>query len=180
LLASASIVRVVRVCLEPPQSPAHLLPLVGAILVQCRIVVITKEGQMRSRILLGSLLLLGVLAVGTIATSGDGVAPPRQWALTNFVDPVLVADQILMGPYLIVHDDARMARGEPCTSFYRFDPVKGRQEEVLSFHCTPATRKVAAAFTITKSEPIAMVSLRRVTEYQFAGDCEGHRIPIRP
>ena len=41
---------------------------------------------MRSRIIVGSLLLLGVLAAGTIATSGDGVAPPRQWAITTFTD----------------------------------------------------------------------------------------------
>jgi hypothetical protein len=27
-----------------------------------------------------------------------------------FFDPVLVADRILMGPYLIVHDDTKMAR----------------------------------------------------------------------
>ena len=28
----------------------------------------------------------------------------------SFIDPVLVADRILMGPYLIVHDDTKMAR----------------------------------------------------------------------
>src|SRR5580765_6291519 len=103
----------------------------------------SKEGQMRSRIIVGSLLLLGVFVAGTIATSGDGVAPPRQWGIATFTDPVLVTDQILMGSYLIVHDDAKMERGEACTSFYRFDAVKGPQEEVLSFHCTPATRKAA-------------------------------------
>ena len=107
---------------------------------------------MRSRIIVGSVLLLGVLAAGTIATSGDGVAPPPQWAIANFTDPVLVTDQILMGPYLIVHDDAKMERGEPCTSFYRFDPVKGPQEEVVSFHCTPADRKLADKLTLTQSE----------------------------
>src|SRR4029079_5904288 len=101
--------------------------------------------------------LFGVLAVGTIATSGDAVAPPRQWAVTNFVDPVLVSDQILMGPYLIVHDDAKMAHGQPCTSFYRFDPAKGPQEEVLSFHCTPATRQDDGTFKVIQSKPVAVV-----------------------
>jgi hypothetical protein len=136
---------------------------------------------MRSRIIVGSLLLLGVLAAGTIATSGDGVAPPRQWAITNFMEPVLVVDQILMGPYLIAHDDARMARGEPCTSFYRFDPAKGSQEEVVSFHCTPANRRVVDKLTLTRATaPIAGVGIRRLTEYQFAGDCEAHGIPAKP
>lgn len=161
-------------------APAHLLRFVRQIRTECRIVVVIKEGQMRSRILVGSLLLLGVLATGTIATSGDGVAPPRQWGIANFTDPVLVTDQILMGPYLIVHDDAKMERGDPCTSFYRFDPVKGPQEEVLSFHCTPANRTVVDKLTFTQTRRIAGLGIQRVTEYQFAGDCEAHGIPAKP
>jgi hypothetical protein len=132
---------------------------------------------MRSRIIVGSLLLLGVLATGTIATSGDGVAPSRQWAIANFVNPVLVTDQVLMGQYLIVHDDAKMKYGEACTTFYRFDPARGPQEEVVSFHCMPANRKVADKLTLTQSDLIADLGVRRLTEYQFAGDCEAHGIP---
>ena len=135
---------------------------------------------MRSRIIVGSLLLVGVFASGTMATSGQGVAPARQWALTNFIDPVLVTDQILMGPYLIVHDDARMERGEPCTSFYRFDTAKGPQEEVVSFHCTPANRKLTDKLTFTQTGPVPNLGIARVTEYQFAGDCEAHGIPTKP
>jgi hypothetical protein len=135
---------------------------------------------MRSRIIVGSLFLLGVFAAGTIATSGDGVAPPRQWGIATFTDPVLITDQILMGSYLIVHDDAKMERGEACTSFYRFDPAKGPQEEVLSFHCTPATRKVADKLTLTQSEARSAIGIARITEYQFAGDCEAHEIPTKP
>lgn len=134
---------------------------------------------MRSRIIVGSWLLFGLLAVGTIATSGDGVAPPRQWAITNFIDPVLVTTQILMGPYLIVHDDTKMSRGEPCTSFYRFDPVKGPQEEVVSFHCTPARRHVVDKLTLTETS-VAGLGIKRLTEYQFPGDGEAHRIPTKP
>jgi hypothetical protein len=135
---------------------------------------------MRSRIFVGSVLVLGVLAVGTIATSGDNVAPARQWGIANFSEPVLVTDQILMGPYLIVHDDAKMARGEACTSFYRFDPAKGPQEKVVSFHCTPANRPVAAKLTLTQSDTATSLGIKRVTEYQFAGDCEAHAIPTQP
>lgn len=134
---------------------------------------------MRLRIIVGSLLLLGVFAAGTIATSGDGVAPPRQWGIATFTDPVLVTDQILMGSYLIVHDDAKMERGEACTSFYRFDPAKGPQEEVLSFHCTPATRPAPDRLTLTKSQRKSAIGIARLTEYQFAGDCEAHGIPIK-
>src|SRR6185369_1738600 len=112
-----------------------------------------------------------------IATSGDGVAPPRQWAIATFTDPVLVTDQILMGSYLIVHDDAKMERGEACTSFYRFDKVKGPQEEVVAFHCTPANRPVADMLTVRLSDPLQGIGIPRLTEYQFAGDCEAHAVP---
>jgi hypothetical protein len=125
-------------------------------------------------------LVFGVLAVGTIATSGDGVAPPRQWAIVTFTDPVMVTDQILMGPFLVAHDDAKMERGEPCTSFYRFDPKKGPREEVLAFHCTPAMKKVVDRFTVTQTEPNPAIGISRLTEYQFAGDCEAHGIPTKP
>jgi hypothetical protein len=135
---------------------------------------------MRSRIIVGALLVFGVLAAGTLATSGDGVAPPRQWAIVHFTDPVLVTDQILMGSYLIVHDDARMERGEPCTSFYRFDSAKGPQEEVLAFHCTPSMKKVVDKLTLTQTEPNPMIGIARLTEYQFGGDCEAHGIPSKP
>ena len=135
---------------------------------------------MRSRIIVGALLVFGVLATGTIATSGDGVAPSRQWAIANFTSPVLVVDQILMGQYLIVHDDVKMEFGEACTTFYRFDPVKGPQEEVVSFHCMPANRKLAETLILTQSARSEAQSVRRLTEYQFAGDCEAHGIPNRP
>jgi len=135
---------------------------------------------MRSRIIVGSLLLLGVFAAGTVATSGDGVAPPRQWGIATFTDPVMVTDQILMGSFLIVHDDAKMERGEACTSFYRFDPAKGPQEEILSFHCTPATRPAVDKLTLSMSERKSAVGIARLTEYQFAGDCEAHGIPTKP
>lgn len=135
---------------------------------------------MRSRIIAGAVLLLGVLSAGTIATRGDGAAPARQWGLTAFTDPVLVTDQILMGPYLIVHDEAKMERGEPCTTFYRFDPKKGPQEAAVSFHCTPSLREVVDKLTFTQTEPGPSIGIPRLVAYQFAGDCESHGIPTKP
>ena len=134
---------------------------------------------MRSRIILAAVVVLGALSSGTLATSGRGVTPARQWAIASFSDPVLVTDQLLMGTFLIVHDDALMERGEPCTSFYRFDPAKGPQEEVVAFHCTPVNRALASTFTVTITDPVPSVGARRLTEYQFAGDCEGHAIPTK-
>lgn len=134
---------------------------------------------MRSRIMLAAVAVLGALSSGAVATSGRGVTPTRQWAIASFTDPVLVTDQILMGTFLIVHDDARMERGEPCTSFYRFDPTKGPQEEVVAFHCTPVNRALAGTFTVTSTDTVRSVGARRLSEIQFAGDCEGHAIPTK-
>jgi hypothetical protein len=130
---------------------------------------------MKSRVLLGVLLAV-VFSAGTFATRGDQAGPNRRWALVNFVDPVRVSGQLLMGPYLIIHDDARMARGEACTSFYRFDPKTGPKEEAVSFHCTPQERAVCANATLTVvRDPDTLI--QNLTEYQFAGDAEGHGVP---
>src|SRR5437762_7370421 len=95
---------------------------------------------MRTRIIVGVTLLVAVLGVGTFAGRAAEVGGHRQWTVVNFPDAVQVKDQILMGPVLIVHDDEKMSRGEACTTFYRFDPSKGPQEKLISFHCLPVQR----------------------------------------
>jgi hypothetical protein len=132
---------------------------------------------MKTRIIVGVAVLVGLFSVSTFATRGDGVGPSRRWAIVNFTSPVQLDDQFLMGQYLFVHDDAKMARGEACTSIYRFDPARGPQEEILTFHCRPAHRDVCdkATFTVTD----AGLDIPKLIEYQFAGDVEGHGVPIK-
>src|SRR5207249_4797698 len=132
---------------------------------------------MRSRVIVGVFLVFGVLAAGTFATSGDRVAPTKQWAVVNFINPVRVGTDAIMGQYLIVHDDTKMARGLPCMTFYRFDDKKGPQESVLSFHCLPRQRKVVGQTTITIVPPTNLTDLPKLTEYQFAGDSEAYAVP---
>src|SRR5262249_32724746 len=107
---------------------------------------------------------------GCCAKAGD-----KQSSIVNFLDTVIVHKRYVAGPVLIVHDDAKMARGEPCTTFYRFDPAEGPKEELVSFHCQPRRGdKVAkTTFTIVTDEP----GVRRLVEYQLAGDTEAHGIP---
>lgn len=133
---------------------------------------------MRSRILVGASLLVGVLGVGTIATNGDGGAPVRQWAIASLTEPTLIGSTIVEGSVLFTHDDAKMARGEPCTTVYLFEPTKGPAEEIASFHCIPKSRKIVHKFTIT-TRPNALGFGCVLTEYQFAGDSEGHGVPDR-
>ena len=98
-----------------------------------------------------------------------------QWSIANFVEPVMVNRTLVSGPVLIVHDDAKMARGEPCTTFYRFDTASGPGQALVSFHCKPrrANRVGLTQFTTEHSEP----GIRRLVEYQIAGDSEAHGIP---
>jgi hypothetical protein len=131
---------------------------------------------MRSRILVGALLMVGMLAASALATAGDGFGPSTRTARVNFVNPVRINGAYVMGKCLIVHDDSKMARGEPCTTIYRFDARKGAQQEIVSFHCQPKTRAAVDANTLTIVPDVA-VGVPTLIEYQFAGDIEGHGVP---
>ncbi len=132
---------------------------------------------MRSRLFVGALLVVGLFSVGGRASNGSH-ASPRQWSVVNFADPVVVRGHVLMGEYLVVHDDARMERGEPCTSIYRFDPAKGPQALELEFVCQPEQSPVCERTTFTvQRDPV--LGVNKVTNYQFAGDSELHGVPTR-
>jgi len=132
---------------------------------------------MRSRILVGALLLVGVLAVGTIATNGDAGMRARQSAMVYLTEPTLIGSILVEGPVLFTHDSAKMTRGEPCTTVYLLESAKRPAEEIASFHCIPTHRRVARKFTIT-TRPNDVLGFGCVlTEFQFAGDSEGHGVP---
>jgi hypothetical protein len=132
---------------------------------------------MSSQVTVTMVLLVGALASTAVATTGDRGAPPLQRAIVNFEHPTKVSTEILMGHYLVVHDEARMARGERCTWLYRVETPRGSQEEAVSFSCIPHARTVVDRFT-TATEWDAALGVYTLTEYQFAGDSEGHGVPI--
>ena len=79
---------------------------------------------MRTRVIARALLLIAMVGATTLAARGNSyVGVDKQWTIVNFADPVLVKGRFVMGPVLIVHDSAKMAKGEPCTTFFRFDPA---------------------------------------------------------
>jgi len=133
---------------------------------------------MNARFLVVGMFIVGAMSAGTVASRGQGAAGPRTWTMVNFSDPVRVVDQIVMGPVMIVHDDQKMEQGEPCTTFYRFDPARGPREELISFHCTPVQRKVAAETKLTLSQTDE-IGCKRLLEYQIVGESEAHAIPTR-
>lgn len=78
---------------------------------------------------------------------------------------------------MFVHDDAKMARGGPCTSVHRYDAEKGVGEEIVAFHCKPRWTNAPGRFTAaTQTRPDGPPVM---TEYQFAGDEEAHGIPTK-
>jgi hypothetical protein len=136
---------------------------------------------MPSRILVTTFFVVGMLAAGGVATSGDrNSAPSRQSEITYLTDFTLIGSVIVQGPVLFTHDNAKMARGEPCTTVYLLEPGKGPTEEIASFHCIPTPRKVVHKFTITTRPNEALGFGCVLTEFQFAGDSEGHGVPDQP
>jgi hypothetical protein len=131
---------------------------------------------MRSRILVGAFVLVGVLVAGSVSTNIQA-NPAVKWAAVNLDEPTLIQGAFVSGPVLFEHDDGRMARGEPCTVIYRFAPGKGPREEIASFHCKPrwgvAVDNVKFALS-TKRDPNGHCVL---LEYQFPGDAEAHGVP---
>ena len=127
---------------------------------------------MRSRILVGVLVLVGLSSVGVLANRTTN----SEWSIINVQDTVQVKDRLVMGPVLIVHDDLKMAQGQPCTTFYQFDPAKGPGEAIVSFHCRPARRTAVEQTTLTLVST-QNPSCKRLIEFQIAGDSEAHGIP---
>jgi hypothetical protein len=128
---------------------------------------------MRSRIIVGSLVLLGI----TLAVARSGAAPAVKWAIVNLKDTTVIAGAFVSGPVVFVHDDDKMARGGPCTSVHQYDPKKGIGNEIVAFHCKPRWTKAPERFTqATSTRPDGP---RVMTEYQFAGDAEAHGVPTK-
>lgn len=128
---------------------------------------------MRSRIIVGSLVVFVGLAVASVSRSAAD--PVVKWAAVNLTDTTLIAGALVSGPVVFVHDDAKMARGLPCTSVHRFEPGKGPGEELVAFHCKPRWGQAPGQFT--QSVTTRPDGPRVMTDYQFAGDTEAHGIP---
>ena len=132
---------------------------------------------MRSQPFLVVSVLVGALAPTNFATTGDRGALHQQSAIVKFERPTWVVTEMLIGAYVIVHDNDMMTRGEPCTTLYRIGTRARPLEEVVAFHCIPHERTVARNFTIAV-DPNPALGMDTLIEYQFAGDSEAHGVPL--
>lgn len=123
------------------------------------------------------LLLVGALfMVGAASSPGVARQAKMQKAVLQFNEPVKLLDVILKGEYVIIHDDEKMAQGEPCTYVYtREDGKQGKL--VVSFHCEPVQREATDHFTVIVGGYDPATHLPELLEYRFAGSTEGHKVP---
>jgi hypothetical protein len=124
------------------------------------------------------LVALIVLAGALIAFAPDGkaVSGKKQTGVVEFSSRVKLRDIYLSGKYLFVHDDERMARGEPCTEVYEYkDNRKGAL--VIEFHCKPVERTRSDKFFVRSVMLGPPHNLPEIREYQFGGSAEGHQVP---
>lgn len=110
-----------------------------------------------------------------VAAAGLGLAgkPVVQTLAVNFQQPVRVGRTVLLGRYVFEHDDARMARGEPCTYIFA---AADRREPVVTFHCTHLDRDATDTATVVLS-PADVNGIRHLSEFQFGGDAAAHGMP---
>ncbi|HEX3280122.1 MAG TPA: hypothetical protein VHR36_02735 [Pyrinomonadaceae bacterium] len=129
---------------------------------------------MRTFVLFIAFLFVVILSNGPGTSVTSANAGKKQKAVVNFDQPVRLMNVTLKGEYLLVHDDAAMARGEACTFIY-----KGLNETpkklVVSFHCTPSPREKADNFRMRLSRLAS--GEYELTEFQFAGSTEVHFVP---
>jgi len=120
--------------------------------------------------LLLALSILGALAITLGVFSVRANTEVKKTATVRFNEKVKLVNVILKGEYTFVHDDAKMALGEDCTCVY-----DRAGKLVVSFHCIPVERKKATSFRIATAR--LTNDLIELSEYQFAGDTEAHRVP---
>jgi len=99
----------------------------------------------------------------------------REYAKVLFRDPVRIGDHILIGTYVIEHDNDRMARGLPCTHIYAYND---RRLPVVAFHCRHLNRTAGKKATVTLQRTSDLTTrMFKLVEYQFEGSADGHGVP---
>lgn len=126
----------------------------------------------------GVALAAVVLLAGLAPAAGKAAARARERAVVRFTEPVKVFDVVLQGDYVVEHDQAKMDRGEPCTTIYRNASQHGSVipgKPLVSFHCKPIARPAVKGFrAATRLGPDGS---RMLAEHQFSGSVEGHAVP---
>jgi hypothetical protein len=125
---------------------------------------------------LGQLDAVAALAPGDQWNEHFPVASefPRRTLTVWFHKPVKVGDRILLGKYIIEHDNVRMSRGQPCTHIYAAsDP----RLPVVAFRCRHLTRPMANGPTLLVRPLGEANGMTELLAFQFAGELAAHGVP---
>jgi len=118
----------------------------------------------------GDRIASGVLLPQDVINAG----PVRQSLVALFQRPTKVGDRILLGRYIIEHDNDRMARGEACTHIYS---VSDPRLPVVAFHCTHLTRPRTDKSVVELRSLGDPSGMRVMTAFTFSGETAGHGVP---
>ena len=123
------------------------------------------------RLLIATTMLAALMiTIGGFAVHTRAEAKKTERATIEFTQTVKLLNVVLKGEYLIIHDEALMAKGEDCT--YVYDRSGNL---VVSFHCTPVERPKSDRFRIL-TRRLDPSGLSEITEIQFAGSTEAHQV----
>jgi hypothetical protein len=128
-------------------------------------------------------LIFGGLAMilGAQALRVPAAPPGKDISVVDLPDKTRVVKTVLQGKYIFIHDDEKMAKGEPCFYIYEYSSDAAGQPEarpdklVVSFHCEPVKREKATHIVLTYG--MVNPELFELREIQFTGSTEGHRVP---
>jgi uncharacterized cupredoxin-like copper-binding protein len=126
---------------------------------------------MKRLLIAASMLAALMITIGTFAVHTKAEAKKDERATIEFTQTVKLLNVVLKGEYLVVHDEAMMAKGENCTYVY---DRSGKL--VVSFHCTPVERPKSDRFRVV-TRRLDPSGLSEVVEIQFAGSTEAHLVP---
>lgn len=124
----------------------------------------------------GRLLFMVLVIASAVSATGSGHRP-SQWAIIYLWEPTLIGETIVKGPVIFVHQETTTTHDGPCTTIQLYDPSLGPIQEIAAFRCTPTARPVVSTFTLTTRPNTALNYGCVLTEFQFAGDAEGHGVP---
>src|SRR5262245_60136835 len=113
-------------------------------------------------------------AVAVLIPQVPAPRPAREMMAVLFMKPVLVGTRVLLGNYVIEHDNDRMARGEPCTYIYAADDLR---HAVVAFRCEHLHRPRVEQASVTVSSMFDPFGMQKIREFQFAGEAVAHGVP---
>jgi hypothetical protein len=126
---------------------------------------------MKRLLIAASMVAALMVTIGAFAAHTKAEAKKNERATIEFTQTVKLLNVVLKGEYLVVHDEAMMAKGEDCTYIY---DKSGKL--IVSFHCTPVERPKSDRFRVV-TRRLDPSGLSEVVEIQFAGSTEAHIVP---